>query len=133
MSIFDKLHRHALLHIRPLSETQIKALENMHSIWLKFASFKPSLKDAVDICEVQAACQIVSSYHPWPAHQTIAALEGGNIPLMNEFFDALCSLPTTQGKLEAIERVRVAWSEYLNPPKAIYTAADVVRLIERLK
>lgn len=131
MSIFDKLHRHALLHIRPLSETQSQALEDMQSIWLKFASFTSSLKDAVDICEVQAACQIISSHYPRPAYQTIAAIEGGNIPLINEFFDALSTLPTTQGKLDAIQRVRAAWMEYLSPPKVAYTMAEIVELTRK--
>lgn len=118
----------------PLSETQRKALDNMESIWLKFAANEPSLKETVDIVDVQTACQIVSSHHIRPAHQTIALIESGDIPLVTEFFDALSKLPgleDLQDRRARIEQVKAAWLEHLQPPKVVRTDQDIMQLVDR--
>lgn len=119
-----------ILSMPPLSETQRKALDNMQSIWLKFATYKPSLENVCSCMEVQAACQIVASHHLQPAHETISAIELGNVPLLNEFFDELSKLPGMQSKLDAIQQVKDAWLEYLQPPKVTFTVAEVIMLLE---
>jgi|SRR5581483_9099326 len=120
-----------LREIFPLSETNRKALANIEAIWLKFAYSEPSLKDTVDLMEVRAACQTVSSHHLRPAYQTIALIESGDIPLITEFFAELSNLPGLEDKRAAIEQVKAVWLEHFQPSKGIQTDQAVAWLLDR--
>lgn len=98
-----------------LSKTDHQALDNMESIWLKFSFIDPSLKDTVDIAEVHAACHVVSSHHLRRAHQTIALIETGDIPLITEFFDELNKLPDLQAKQATISEIKTIWLDHFRP------------------